>query len=111
MVLRLGGTLGLSLRDQNALLRAAGFEAEFAEPGLSDGMPESVTRAITRMLVQQEPFPMVVLDRCYTVRERNVATRRLLWRVTAGPTALPQRPNMLRVPLDPGRARARGSGR
>jgi transcriptional regulator with XRE-family HTH domain len=55
MVLRLGGTLGLSLRDQNAPLRAAGFEAEFPEPRLFDGMPESVTRAIIRMLEQQEP--------------------------------------------------------
>ena len=105
MVLRLGGTLGLSLRDQNALLRAAGFDAAFAEPGLSDGMPESVTRAITRMLAQQEPFPMVVLDRCYNVLQRNVATRRLLSRVIADPTALPARPNMLRVLFDPRLAR------
>ena len=105
MVLRLGGTLGLSLRDQNALLRAAGFEATFAEPGLSDGMPESVTRAITRMLAQQEPFPMVVLDRCYNVLQRNEATRRLLSRVIADPTALPARPNMLHVLFDPRLAR------
>jgi transcriptional regulator with XRE-family HTH domain len=105
MVLRLGGTLGLSLRDQNALLRAAGFEAEFPEPRLFDGMPESVTRAITRMLEQQEPFPMVVLDRCYNVLQRNEATRRLLSRIIADPNALPTRPNMLHVLFDPRLAR------
>src|SRR5215831_18779875 len=108
MVLRLGATLGLSLRDQNALLRAAGFEAQFAEPGLSDGMPESVTRAIARMLAQQEPFPMVVLDRCYNVLQRNEATRRLLSRTIADPSALPARPNMLRVLFDPRLAREIG---
>src|SRR5262245_48837480 len=106
MVLRLGGTLGLSLRDQNALLRAAGFEAQFAEPGLADGMPESVKRAISRMLAQQEPFPMVVLDRCYYVLQRNEATRRLLSRIIVDPSALAARPNLLHVLFDPRLARS-----
>jgi hypothetical protein len=57
------------------------------------------------MLAQQEPFPMVVLDRCYNVLQRNEATRRLLSRVIADPTALPARPNMLHVLFDPRLAR------
>lgn len=106
MVLRLGHTLGLPLRDQNALLRAAGFEAEFDEPGLSDGMPAPIAQAIDRMLAQQEPFPMVVLDRCYRVLQRNQATRRILSRLIADPSALPERPNLLHVLFDPRLARS-----
>jgi transcriptional regulator with XRE-family HTH domain len=100
MVLRLGGTLGLSLRDQNTMLRAAGFEPAFAEPGLSEAMPPSILQAIARMLAQHEPFPMVVLDRCYNVLQRNDATRRLLSKIVADTSALPARPNLLQVLFD-----------
>src|SRR5215831_6165015 len=65
MVLRLGATLGVPLRDQNSMLRAAGFPDQFPEPRLEGGLPEGVTQAIERMLAQQEPFPMVVFDRHY----------------------------------------------
>jgi transcriptional regulator with XRE-family HTH domain len=106
MVLRLGATLDLSLRDQNSMLRAAGFGAEFAEPGLAGGMPDAITQAITRMLAQHEPFPMVVLDRCYNVLQRNDATRRLLSKIIADPSALPARPNLLHVLFDPRLARS-----
>src|SRR5260370_40699896 len=57
MVLRLGTALNLPLRDQNAMLKAAGFEAEFPEPALSEGMPAAIEQALTRMLAQHEPFP------------------------------------------------------
>src|SRR5499427_6067429 len=63
MVLRLGATLNVPLRDQNDMLRAAGFAEEFAEPSLDGGLPEGVGRAIDRMLAQHEPYPMTVLDR------------------------------------------------
>src|SRR5262249_22432530 len=67
MFLRLGATLGVPLRDQNAMLRAAGFPDEFPEPGLGDGLPAGITQAIERMLRQHEPFPMTVLDRHYNL--------------------------------------------
>src|SRR5438132_13360540 len=54
MALRLGATLGVPLRDQNELLRAAGFAAEFAEPNVDAELPSGVARAIERMLAQPE---------------------------------------------------------
>src|SRR5512144_628815 len=48
MVLRLGATLNVPLRDQNVMLRAAGFPDAFAEPGLDQ--PAGVLQAIERML-------------------------------------------------------------
>src|SRR5690242_70562 len=52
MVLRLGTSLRLSLRDQNALLRAAGHAPAFAEPALDAQLDGPVRGAIARMLEQ-----------------------------------------------------------
>src|SRR5215471_16295538 len=49
MVLRLGATLGVPLRDQNEMLRAAGLAPAFAEPRLEDGLPPGVAPALERM--------------------------------------------------------------
>src|SRR5216684_3786239 len=80
MVLRLATTLSVPLREQNDLLRAAGFPDAFAEPGLEGGQPPGVAQAIDRMLAQQEPFPMTVLDRHYSVLRTNGGGTRLLAR-------------------------------
>src|SRR5262245_63839662 len=45
MVLRLGAALDVPLRDQNQMLQAAGFDAEFAEPGLEGGLSAPVEQA------------------------------------------------------------------
>jgi transcriptional regulator with XRE-family HTH domain len=105
MVLRLGATLAVPLREQNTLLRAAGFADEFPEPGMTDGLPASVAHAIDRMLAQHEPFPMAVLDRCYDVLRLNGGAARLLARFTADPTALGDRPNLYAALFDPRLAR------
>ena len=65
MVLRLGATLNMPLRDQNAMLRAAGFEDEFPEPSVQDGLPAPIAQAIERMLAVHDPYPMILLDRRY----------------------------------------------
>jgi transcriptional regulator with XRE-family HTH domain len=49
MLLRLMATLGLPLRDQNAMLRAASFAPRFAEPAL-DAVDPSIDFALARML-------------------------------------------------------------
>src|SRR5262245_60186399 len=56
MVLTLADTLAVPLRDQNVLLRAAGFAEEFEEPRVDGGLPAPIDRAIERMFEQQEPF-------------------------------------------------------
>lgn len=101
MVLRLGATLGVPLRDQNAMLRAAAFADEFPEPSLEGGLPSEVALAIERMLRQHEPFPMVVLDRHYQVLRTNEGAARVFARLIADPGAMPAKPNVFSLLFDP----------
>jgi transcriptional regulator with XRE-family HTH domain len=101
MVLRLGATLDVPLRDQNALLDAAGFAREFAEPSFADGLPDAISRTIDRMLAQQEPFPMVAMNRRYDVLRTNQAAARLLSTMIAQPEAVVAPINMMRALFDP----------
>lgn len=97
MVMLLGGTLALPLRDRNELLRAAGFDAEFPEdPGSALDDP-AVSRAIEHMLAQQEPYPLFVLDGGYDVLRLNRPAEQL---ATAALGALPERWNAIRVLFD-----------
>jgi transcriptional regulator with XRE-family HTH domain len=101
MVLRLGATLEVPLRDQNALLRAAGFGDEFGEPRLDDGLSPGVAQAIVRMLAQHEPFPMIVFDRHYRLLKSNDGAMRVFTRLLADPAALPPVPNVFALVFDP----------
>jgi len=106
MVLRLGATLEVPLRDQNAMLRAAGYQDLFAEPALEGQLPASIELAIERMLAQQEPYPMVVMDRLYNVRRTNQAATRLLGLMLSDATASDAAPlNAMRMLFDPQLAR------
>lgn len=78
MVIRLAATLDLPLRQQNALLLAAGFapvwrESEFAAPQLA-----GVRAAVDYMLAQQEPFPAVAVDRRWNLLQANRGAVRLV---------------------------------
>jgi len=101
MVLRLGATLNVPLREQNTLLRAAGFADEFAEPAITDGLSPSISQAIERMMAKHEPFPMAVLDRCYNVFRLNHGGMRMLGRFVGDPSALGSRPNLFAALFDP----------
>ena len=105
MLLRLGAALDIPLREQNALLRAAGLAPEFSEPALADQMPPAIDQAISRMLARHEPFPMVVLDRGYRVLRRNDGARRLIACIVTDPSAICGPPNLLHLLFDPRLAR------
>jgi transcriptional regulator with XRE-family HTH domain len=107
MVLRLCSTLDLPLRDQNAMLEAADFPTEFAEPQVSGGLPVPIEQAITRMLLRHEPFPMVIIDRGYDVLRTNECARRLVSRLIVDPSALKAPRNLLHVLFHPQLARSR----
>ena len=78
MLLLLTATLDIPLRDRNAVLRAAGFTDAFPEPAI-DAMAEAgVESAISRMMAQHEPYPMLVIDRWYDVRLMNRGARTLI---------------------------------
>jgi transcriptional regulator with XRE-family HTH domain len=78
MVLRLAVALDVPLRQQNALLLAAGFapvwhETEFAAPELAQ-----VRSGLDHILSQQEPFPAVVVDRRWNLLKANAGAMRLV---------------------------------
>ena len=101
MVLRLGATLDVPLRDQNEMLRAGGFAAEFAEPSVDGELPATITHAIDRMLALSEPFPLTVLDRAYNVLRTNVGAMRILGHFVASPAEMPARMNAFHLLFDP----------
>ena len=105
MVLILGGALDLPLRDQNVLLRAAGFSDHFAEPSWTEGLDPIIERTLQRMLEKHEPFPMVVLSHGYDiVRANQSAARMMLWLIH-DMSAMRQPQNLLRALFDPRLAR------
>lgn len=101
MVLVLGATLDVPMRDQNAFLRAAGFDEAFAEPRIDAELDPPIAHAIERMLAQQEPFPMVVMNRTYDVLRINRGAQRLLTLFVADPTALQPPVNGFHLLFDP----------
>jgi transcriptional regulator with XRE-family HTH domain len=98
MVLRLATTLGVPLRDQNALLVAAGFAEAFREVDAA-GFDPNVRRALERMMAHQEPYPLLVLDRHYELVMHNAAARRFLLAVL-GDRAERER-NAMKLLFDP----------
>jgi hypothetical protein len=87
MVLRLAAALDLPLRQQNALLLAAGFapawrESAFAAPELA-----VVNRALDYILGQQEPYPAFVVDRRWNLLRLNTGGQRLVGFLTDTPPA------------------------
>lgn len=101
MILRLATTLGLGLRDQNELLVAAGFSPLHPESNPDAPLDPSVERIIQRMLEQQEPYPMAVLNRHHDILRMNSAAGRVFMRFVADPEALGERPNTMRMVFDP----------
>ncbi len=105
MVLRLGATLDVPLRDQNQMLLAAGFDPEFAEPGFGSGLPPPIEMALGRMLAQHEPYPMLIMNHRYDVLRTNKGAEHLLLRVVADPSAISPPINAFQLLFDPRLAR------
>jgi transcriptional regulator with XRE-family HTH domain len=78
MVIRLADALGLPLRQQNALLLAAGFAPVWRESNLSAPELAGVNSALDFMLAQQEPYPAVVVDRRWNLLRANGGAVRLV---------------------------------
>ncbi len=104
MVLRLMATLAVPLRDQNEVLRAASFAPRFSEPPL-DAMAPPIDFALSRMLAQQEPFPMVVMDLAYGVLRTNGAAQRVFSHFVQDPERLSAPLNLYALVFDPELAR------
>ena len=87
MVLRLAATLGVPLRQVNALLRAAGHETVYDEADST--IPPSVVDALALLKAHHEPLPLIVVDRLYQVRDLNRGALALLGALLGGPSADP----------------------
>jgi transcriptional regulator with XRE-family HTH domain len=90
MVLRLAAVLDVPLREQNALLLAAGHAPAWKESGLGAPDLSLVDEALAFMLAQQEPYPGFVLDRRWNLLRANKAGQALVGFLTDTP---PQEPD------------------
>jgi len=77
MVLRLGEALGVSLRDRNLLLHAAGLPAAYPEADLRGPDLTPFRAAIDRLLHAHLPYPAMVVDACWNVLLANRACENL----------------------------------
>ncbi|MBV8122086.1 MAG: helix-turn-helix transcriptional regulator, partial [Alphaproteobacteria bacterium] len=71
MVLRLGATMALPLRQQNTLLLAAGYAPAWRERNLATPDLAAVNSALDYMLAQHEPYPAFVIDRHWNLLRAN----------------------------------------
>ena len=71
MILRLTATMNLPLRQQNALMLAAGYAPLWRERDLSAPDLAIVNSALDFMLAQHEPYPAFVIDRRWNLLRAN----------------------------------------
>ena len=103
MVLRLGATLGVPLRDVDAMLEAAGHDPLHRDE--AGATPPAVRRALEVLKSHQEPYPLVVMDTAYDVADLNGGATALFAAVLGGPErlrgALDGGLNLARLTFDP----------
>src|SRR5499426_2627730 len=88
MVRCLAAALDVPLRQQNALLGAAGFAPLWGARDLTAPDLAPVNQALDHILAQQEPFPALVVDRHWNLLRANAGAQRLTAFLTA-PTSAP----------------------
>jgi transcriptional regulator with XRE-family HTH domain len=68
-------TLDIPLRERNVLLLASGYAPVYSDRLWEGPEMAALTKAIDRMLLQQEPHPALVLDRYWDVIRTNEAAQ------------------------------------
>jgi transcriptional regulator with XRE-family HTH domain len=76
LLLTLSQTLDVPLRERNALLLASGYAPVYSDNSWDAPEMGPVTRAIERVLMQQEPYPALLMDRYWRVLKTNDAATR-----------------------------------
>ena len=84
MVLRLGEALGVSLRERNELLTAAGLPAVYPQAPVTGPQLAPYRAAIERLLRAHQPYPGMVLDSHWNVLFTNRACADLFSRDLVG---------------------------
>jgi transcriptional regulator with XRE-family HTH domain len=99
MVLTLAEHLQVPLREQNALLLAAGYAPGFSETPLDTEEMSPVRHALDAILAGHEPYPAVIVDREWEIVATNAPSQILLEGVSAELLSPPA--NALRITLHP----------
>lgn len=103
MVLRLATALGVPLRHVDAMLRAAGHAAMYDEA--DDVLPAAAAAALALLKEHHEPFPLLVLDRAYRLRDVNRGTLAVFGAILGdefdATAAVANGLNLARLTLDP----------
>jgi transcriptional regulator with XRE-family HTH domain len=99
MVMNLAERLEVPLRDRNTLLLAAGFAPVYSERPLADPVLHAAREAIDLLLLGQEPYPALAIDRHWTMVAANRAVAPMLTGISASLLEPPV--NVLRLSLHP----------
>jgi len=78
MILRLAEALQIPLRERNVLLLAAGYAPLYRDAALDAPELEAARRAVDLLMAQFEPYPVLVLDRCWNTLRMNAGAKRFL---------------------------------
>jgi transcriptional regulator with XRE-family HTH domain len=105
MILKLADELDVPLRERNALLLAGGFAPVYADRPLDNASLAAARAAIETLLIAQEPFPALAIDRHWNLVTANRAGAGLLQGVA--PHLLRPPINVLRLSLHPEGAASR----
>lgn len=77
MVLALAEGLDIPLRERNSLLLAAGFAPRYQAHPLEDAALSPARNAVQRLLDAHDPYPGIVIDRCWNIVGTNAAASAL----------------------------------
>ncbi|MFT4037752.1 MAG: helix-turn-helix transcriptional regulator [Thermomicrobiales bacterium] len=99
MVLRLAEKLRVPLREQNALLLAAGYAPQYPERPLTEAAMSATQAMVQQVLDGMAPGPALAIDRHWTMQAANRAVAPLLAGVD--PALLAPPVNVVRLSLHP----------
>src|SRR5436309_760749 len=71
LILHLAEHLDVPLRERNGLLLAAGYAPLYPETPLAAAEMAPVRDALDKILASHEPFPAIVVDRCWDIVSAN----------------------------------------
>lgn len=92
--------MDIPLRERNHLLLIAGFAPLYAEDAWDSAEMHSLSKVMTRMLKQHDPFPAIVMDRYWNVLQANDSAPRF-FSAFIDLDARPKPRNMLHLMFDP----------
>jgi transcriptional regulator with XRE-family HTH domain len=102
MVLQLARVLDVPLREQNAMLEAAGYAHRFRAATLEDPAVAGARRALEFLMKAYEPNPALVVDRHWNLVMGNEALRRLMGAFLPPEALASGEANVLRLLFHPG---------